>query len=51
VCDFDEVDTVNTSSQFYSMNQLGKPKVEMLKENIKKMADEDIEIINGKYEK
>ena len=50
VCDFDEVDTVNTSSQFYSMNQLGKPKVEMLKENIKKMADEDIEIVNGKYE-
>ena len=51
VCDFDEVDDVNTSSQFYSMNQLWKPKVEMLKENIKKMCDEDIEIVNGKYEK
>lgn len=50
VCDFDEVDNVNTSSQFYSMDQLWKPKVEMLKENIKKMADEDIEIVNWKYE-
>lgn len=50
VCDFDEVDDVNTSSQFYSMDQLWKPKVEMLKENIKQMCDEDIEIINSKYE-
>jgi hypothetical protein len=33
------------------MEQLGKPKVEMLKENIKKMCDEDIEIVNSKYEK
>lgn len=49
VCDFDEVDTVNTSSQFYSMTQLWKPKVEMLKENILNMADEQIEIINDKY--
>lgn len=50
ICDFDNVDDVNTSSQFYGMEQLGKPKVEMLKENIKRMTDEDIEIINGKYE-
>lgn len=50
VCDFDEVDDVNTSSQFYSMNQLWKPKVEMLKQNIKQMCDEDIEIVNSKYE-
>lgn len=50
VCDFDEVDDVNTSSQFYSMDQLWKPKVEMLKENIKLMCDEDIEIVNSKYE-
>ena len=49
VCDFDEVDVVNTSSQFYSMQQLGKPKVEMLKQNIKLMCDEDIEIVNDKY--
>ena len=49
VCDFDEVDVVNTSSQFYSMEQLGKPKVEMLKQNIKLMCDEDIEIVNDKY--
>lgn len=50
VCDFDEVDDVNTSSQFYSMNQLWKPKVEMLKQNIKQMCDEEIEIVNSKYE-
>lgn len=50
VCDFDEVDDVNTSSQFYSMDQLWKPKVEMLKQNIKQMCDEDIEIVNSKYE-
>lgn len=49
VCDFDNVDTVNTSSQFYSMTQLDKPKVEALKENIKTMCDEDIEIVNDKY--
>lgn len=51
VCDFDEVDEVNTSSQFYSMKQLWMPKVEALKENIKMMCDEDIEIVNWKYEK
>lgn len=50
VCDFDEVDDVNTSSQFYSMNQLWKPKVEMLKQNIAQMCDEEIEIVNSKYE-
>lgn len=49
VCDFDEVDIVNTSSQFYSIKQLGEPKVEMLKQNIKLMCDEDIEIVNSKY--
>lgn len=49
VCDFDEVDTVNTSSQFYWLKDLWKPKVEQLKENIKAMCDEDIEIINDKY--
>lgn len=49
VCDFDAVDTVNTSSQFYGLKDLGKPKVEQLKENIKQMTDEDIEIVNDKY--
>ena len=49
ICDFDNVDTVNTSSQFYSMKQLDKPKVEMLKENIEYLTDENIEIINDKY--
>lgn len=49
VCDFDWVDDVNTSSQFYGMSQLWQPKVEALKQNIKLMCDEDIEIINDKY--
>lgn len=49
VCDFDEVDSVNTSSQFYWLKDLGKPKVEQLKENIKAMCDEEIEIVNDKY--
>lgn len=49
ICDFDEVDIVNTSSQFYGWKDLGKPKVEQLKLNIFNMADENIEIINDKY--
>lgn len=49
VCDFDEVDTVNTSSQFYSLMQLWKQKTVALQENIHMMADEWIEVINDKY--
>lgn len=49
VCDFDNVDLVNTSSQFYGQVDLHKPKVECLKKNIEEMADEEIEIINDKY--
>lgn len=49
VCDFDEVDNVNTSSQFYSMKQLWENKVEALKNNIFNMADEMIEVVNDKY--
>lgn len=49
VADFDVVEEVNTWSQFYSLEQVWMPKVEALKQNIKKMADEDIEIINWKY--
>lgn len=50
ICDFDFVDTVNTSSQFYSMEQLWKPKVYALDENVKRMADEDIEFYMRKYD-
>ena len=49
VCDFDNVDTVNTSSQFYSIDQLWEPKVQALHKNIALLADEDIEIVNDKY--
>ena len=49
ICDFDEVDTVNTSSQFYSITQLGEPKVNALRSNVVSLADEEIEIINDKY--
>lgn len=50
ICDFDWVDDVNTSSQFYSLKQKWMPKVEALQENILIMADEKIEYINKKYE-
>lgn len=49
VCDFDKVDLVNTSSQFYSIEQVGMPKVEALKENILKMCNEDIEVIDWEF--
>lgn len=50
VCDFDEVDMVNTSSQFYGIADLWTPKVEALRTSINAMCDEDIEIVNKKYE-
>ena len=50
VCDFDCVDEVNTSSQFYSLNQEWQLKVDALKQNIKQMCDEEIEIVDRKYE-
>lgn len=50
ICDFDEVDSVNTSSQFYCMSQLWVSKVGALYNNIVRMADEQIEVVNGKYE-
>lgn len=51
VCDFDTVEDVNTSSQFYGNKDIGKPKVEALKENLSLITDEDIEIVNGVYKK
>lgn len=50
ICDFDLVEDVNTWSQFYSMEQVGQPKVVALAENIKKMCDEDIEYLFRKYD-
>lgn len=38
VIDFDNVDTVNMSCQFYSFADIGKPKVQALKENIERMT-------------
>ena len=49
ICDFDEVDDVNTSSQFYSLMQKWKQKTVALQENIHMMADERIECKNEKY--
>jgi sulfur carrier protein ThiS adenylyltransferase len=34
ICDFDVVEPSNLNRQFYFLNQIGKPKVEMLKENL-----------------
>lgn len=49
VCDFDTVDIVNTSSQFYCMSQLWVSKVGALYNNIVRMADEQIEVVDSKY--
>ena len=51
VVDFDTVDAVNCSSQFFWLSQVGKPKVEALAENIKMLCDEEIEAVNDKYKK
>lgn len=49
VIDFDEVENHNIASQFYGESQLGMPKVEALKQNIKEFSWIEIKTINGKY--
>lgn len=48
VIDFDEVEPHNIPNQIYGLVDCGKPKVEALKEIIKRLTDIDIEIINDK---
>lgn len=49
VVDMDTVDAVNCSSQFFWLHQVGQPKVEALKENIKLLCNEEITTINEAY--
>ena len=47
--DFDEVEIHNTASQFYSQEDIDKPKVDAMKENLLKFNGVDITAINDKY--
>jgi len=52
IADFDVVDFSNLDRQFYFYNQIGKPKVEVLKQNLLSInPDANIKIYNGKLEK
>jgi molybdopterin/thiamine biosynthesis adenylyltransferase len=51
VMDFDNVEPHNIPNQFFRMSDIGKPKVEALREIVKQFTDNDIETINGKFEK
>jgi len=52
IADFDKLDLSNLNRQFYFHDQIGRSKVEMLKENLERIApDLKIEIIDRKIEK
>ena len=51
ISDFDNVELSNLNRQFYFFDQIGKSKVEALKENLKKInPDLTIELFNGRIE-
>ena len=49
VMDFDTVDIVNLNSQLYRFKDIGKSKVEALKDIVKDFTNVDIEVVNDKY--
>lgn len=52
IADFDRIDLSNLNRQFYFYDQIGRSKVEVLKENLERITpDLKIEIINTKIEK
>lgn len=52
IADFDRIDLSNLNRQFYFHDQIGRSKVEALKENLERIApDLDLEIIDTKIEK
>ena len=52
IADFDRVELSNLNRQFYFYDQIGKPKVQGLKENLEKIDPSvEIEIIDKKIEK
>src|SRR3990167_2719305 len=50
VYDFDKVDTENLNAQCYRWSDVGRPKVDALKDVIKQFANVDINAKNQKYE-
>ncbi len=50
VIDFDKVENHNLPNQFYRLSDVGKPKVEALKEIVKDFTGADITTINDKFE-
>lgn len=50
VYDFDNIEIENLNSQFYRFKDVGKPKVEALKEIVKDFSDIDIKVYNEKYD-
>lgn len=50
VWDFDSVDEVNLSSQFYRRSDIGKPKVEALRDLVRDFTGTEIKAVNQKYE-
>ena len=52
IADFDRIEPSNLNRQFYFHDQIGRSKVEMLRENLKRIApDLEMEIIDTKIEK
>lgn len=52
IADFDRIDLSNLNRQFYFHDQIGRSKVEALKENLERIApDLKLEIIDAKIEK
>lgn len=52
IVDFDRIDISNLNRQFYFHDQIGRPKVEALKENLKKIEPNlKIEIVDTKIDK
>ena len=49
IIDYDEVELHNTASQFYKQSDIGKMKVEALKENIRDFTGVEVTSINDKY--
>jgi len=50
VWDFDIIDTVNMNSQFYRFKDIGKPKVEALRDLVKDFTEIEIEIVNERWQ-
>lgn len=50
IWDFDKVDIENMNNQFYRFKDIGKPKVEALRDLIEDFTNEKIQIHNEKYE-